>query len=117
MVNTYSLNPTVLPSTPLPKEEHHRTITGGIVSAVIVIILGLAYWWWASIRQAPTAPVNTESQLRSEVASILRNSNVQPSQTEINTIATQLSKSSATTDPAVRQNVASQLGHAQAGEF
>lgn len=90
-MQAYSLNPQILPGQPLTKKEHHRAMTW-LVFAVIVLILGGVYFWMNRAQKEQAAPADSEAQLRSQVAAVLREASVQPTEQDVSEVASMLSK-------------------------
>jgi hypothetical protein len=108
MPNTYPLNQNPIPQVTMTPEQHHRFINVSIVVVAIVIIFGVLYWWTTTGKtKNNTGP--SQSDLRAEVAAILRSSPVQVSQEEIDSVASKLSTSKVTVTDAQRQAVANAL--------
>ncbi len=108
--NVYSLNPHPLSGAPMKPEEYKKTVVNwsAIVAAAIAVFI-LLYWWNMSRQNGQQSVVDKQAQMQAEVAAILQSSNVRPSQTEIDSVASQLSRPAPAPSAAARQAVAQQL--------
>jgi len=107
-METYSLNPQILPGKPLSNNEHKKTLSIFVVIVFIAAVLSLWYLWIMSQKQAG-APAHQGSDLRSQVAELLKQAPVHASQAEIDQVTALLSKSKPTSTSAEKQNVANLL--------
>lgn len=108
---TYSLNSSGISRSPVTPEEHHRFLNLALVVVCLAIILGLSYWWYA-IQQQPqvASPVAKEADMRSQIATILRDASVQQvSAKEVERIATQLRNTKSTVTAEERAGIANSL--------
>lgn len=107
--NIYTLNPHPLSGPPMPPAEYRKAmINWAVIVVAVIAVIGIWFWWSAS-QSSRTVVVDQQAALRAEVAAILRSSTVQPSQAEIDSVASVLSKSKTTASAADRQAVAAQL--------
>ena len=116
MADVYSLNPQILPSAPRPKEEHRRSINGAILATIAIAVIGMAYWWWDMKMTPAPETLDPQARLRAEVVAVLRSSNVQPSEQEIDSVTAQLSESKPASQ-AERQSDADSLRRGSAEQF
>ena len=94
----------------MTREEHHRTTNMFIIVGAAAIIIGMVYWWTTASNTPVTSSVNNpSSDLRAQVAAILRSSSVQVSQQEVSHVAAQLSQSKVVVTDAQKQAVANAL--------
>ncbi len=108
MDNTYSINPNPIPQTPMTSEEHHRMLNLLMILVAVALIIGMLYWWTSMNSRNPTG-IPESTDMRAQVAAILRNSPVHVSQAEIESVAAQLAKSKVPATAADRQAVANIL--------
>lgn len=108
--DVYSLNPRELPRSPVTPEEHRRFLNMAVIITGFAILLGLLFWWFAISRQPEVNSVASEADIRSQIATVLRNASVQQvSAEEVNRIATQLRKSETTVTAQERSDIANVL--------
>ncbi|HTK33079.1 MAG TPA: hypothetical protein VL335_00835 [Candidatus Paceibacterota bacterium] len=107
-MNTYSLNQNPIPQVPMTAEEHHRFINMSIIAVAIAIIVGILYWW-STMNNSLEQAAPTETDLRAQVAAILRTAPVHVSQQEIDHVAAQLSSTKVSVSDAEKQAVANAL--------
>ncbi|MDD5164943.1 MAG: hypothetical protein PHG25_00165 [Candidatus Pacebacteria bacterium] len=99
-METYSLNQNPIPQVPMTAEERHRFMNLSIVAVAIALIIGILYWWTTTGNSIAPASVDTQAELRAQVAAILRSAPVEASQQDIDRVASQLSA----TKPGVASN-------------
>lgn len=118
MPDASSLNPQILPSAPIPRDEHRKNIVGGVTAAVIIIVIGIAYWWWSGTQQpAATVPVTTDlnAQARAEIAQVLAAARP-ATQEDVQNVTAELAKAKPATT-AEKASVAVELRQSSSQEF
>lgn len=89
-------------------EEHNRFVNLSIIAVAIALIIGILYWWTTTSDTIVPSTAN-QTDLRAQVAAILRTAPVQVTQQEIDHVASQLSASKTSVSDAQKQAVVDQL--------
>lgn len=107
---TYPLqNP--IPQSPMTLDEHRKNTNLFMIVGAIALIIGMLYWWTTASNNSSSTLSTTPqaTDLRTQVAAILRASSVTVSQQEVDHVAAQLAKSKVVVSDAQKQAVAASL--------
>lgn len=109
-METYSLNPQIIPGKPLSEHDHRKVRATLVVVILIAVVLGITFW--ISVANKTTSvPPQDPTAVRDEVLSFLKNNQVQLTQSQIDSVVTQLSGSNVKVSTADRDAALSQLKH------
>lgn len=98
--------------------EHHRLLNMLMILVAAALIVGLLYWWTTSPEPAAVTPnYSAQTNLQQQVADILRQSSVKPTQQEITNVATQLQATKSAPTAAQQQAVANSLRQSSISNF
>ena len=112
-MDTYALNPQILPGKIPTKDQHSRMVALVLVLCLVALIAIAAYWWFSMHEQStpvPAAPIVSAQELQKQrTIAFLRSAPVHVSEDEINSVVKLLKKNQASVSDAERQSVVSQL--------
>lgn len=110
MDTVYSLNTHPFTGAPMKKEEHQSLMKMILVIVVIVgAVIGAILWINLSHSASTAVPVDPQTRVRQQVASLLQSAKVNVSQAEIDSVASVLVKSKTTATNSDRAKVAQEL--------
>lgn len=107
-METYSLNPQILPGKPLSEHDHRKVRAALIAVILIAAAIGIAFWLSLLHKSAVVPATDDQAALRARVAALLQQAPAHASQKEIDDVTKLLSSKNTVTD-AESQSVAEHL--------
>jgi hypothetical protein len=95
-MDTYSLNPNILPGDPILNEKHHRAIVVTLAVACIAVVIAFLLWWMGVRVSTNTVIPQPKVDARMAMAALLRTKTITVSADDINKMASVLTKTKTT---------------------